>query len=361
MDQSDGAGAVRNPYEVLGVSPDASPEEIRDAYWRLVRFHRTEGEAAWTPTHLGEIQDAYEVLSDPSRRAELDAANGDSARAHEPLTPAPYEPGFPPYESGAQPYQPQGAPPYQPGGPPLPSPEPKPVVHHSRNPIDRLTYRLPRPWRIAIDWIVTIAGAVAIVFAIKQWVVNPYRIPSSSMEPTLHCAGGQGCEARLSDRVLANRFIYRFRSPHRDEIVVFKTPPAAKQRCGAGGTFVKRLIGLPGESWSERNGYVYINGKKLNEPYIKPDRRDTETHSPQVIPKGQYFMMGDNRAESCDSRVWGTVPRKNLIGEVFATYWPPNRISIYSAYVSFGLGALGMLRLPGRIRRRRKSRKSAVQ
>ena len=80
MDQSDGAGAVRNPYEVLGVSPDASPEEIRDAYWRLVRFHRTEGEAAWMPTHLGEIQDAYEVLSDPSRRAEVDAANGVEAQ-----------------------------------------------------------------------------------------------------------------------------------------------------------------------------------------------------------------------------------------------------------------------------------------
>jgi signal peptidase I len=354
MDQSDGAGMVRDPYEVLGVSPDASSEEIRDAYWRLVRFHRTEGEAAWTPTHLGEIQAAYDVLSDPARRAELDAANG----AHEQPRPAPYQPGLPPYEHGPRPYEPGT---HQPGAPPSPPPErPKPV-HRSRNPIDRLTHRLPRPWRIAIDWIVTIAGAVAIVFAIKQWVVNPYRIPSSSMEPTLHCAGGQGCEARLSDRVLANRFIYRFRSPHRGEIVVFKTPPAAKQRCGAGGTFVKRLIGLPGETWSERNGYVYINGKKLNEPYIKPDRRDTETHSPQVISKGQYFMMGDNRAESCDSRVWGTVPRKNLIGEVFATYWPPNRISIYSTYVSFGLVALGMLRLPGRVIRRRRSRKTAVR
>ena len=336
MDPSDGPGAVRNPYEVLGVSPDASSEEIRDAYWRLVHFHRTEGEAAWMPTHLGEIQDAYELLSDPSRRAELDAANGGFASAAQPPTPPPYQPGRPPYQ--------------QPGAQPFPPAEPKPV-HHSRNPIDRLTHRLPRPWRIAIDWIITIAGAVAIVFAIKQWVVNPYRIPSSSMEPTLHCAGGQGCEARLSDRVLANRFIYRFRSPHRGEIVVFKTPPQAQARCGAGGTFVKRLIGLPGETWSEQNGFVYINGKKLNEPYIKPDRRDTETHPAQTIPKGTYFMMGDNRAESCDSRVWGTVPRKNLIGEVFATYWPPNRISIYSAYVSLGLGLVGLLRLPRRLRR----------
>jgi signal peptidase I len=334
MDQPDGSDAVRNPYEVLGVSPDASQEEIRDAYWRLVRFHRLEGETAWTATHLGEIQDAYDLLSDPTRRAELDAANGDTPSAAPPLPPW-----------------------FQPGPPALPAPaESAPPPRRSRNPIDRLTHRLPRPWRIAVDWIVTIAGAVAIVFAIKQWVVNPYRIPSSSMEPTLHCAGGPGCEARLSDRVLANRFIYHFRSPRRGEIVVFKTPPAAQARCGAGGTFVKRLIGLPGETWSERNGYVYINGKKLNESYIKADRRDTETHEAQKIPKGMYFMMGDNRAESCDSRVWGPVPRKNLIGEVFATYWPPNRISIYSTYVSFGLFALGLIRLPLRLRRRSRRR-----
>jgi signal peptidase I len=202
-----------------------------------------------------------------------------------------------------------------------------------RNPVDHLTRGLPHPWRVAIDWVVTIAGAILIVLAIKAWVVNPYRIPSSSMEPTLHCArNASGCEARFSDRVLANRFIYRFRDPKRGEIIVFKTPPAAQARCGAGGTFVKRLIGLPGETIEERlirgDGYVYINGKKLNEPYIRPERRD---HGPELAPKkipaGRYFMMGDNRSQSCDSRVWGTVPRANLVGKVFATYWPPNRIS----------------------------------
>jgi signal peptidase I len=198
------------------------------------------------------------------------------------------------------------------------------------NPIDRMTAGLPRPWRVGIDWIVTVAAAIAIVFGLKAWVVNPYRIPSSSMEPTLHCARPEsGCEARFSDRVLANRLIYHFRDPHRGEIIVFKTPPLAAQRCGAGGTFVKRLIGLPGDEWSERNGYVYINGKKLDEPYVKPDRRDTFSYPQRLIPKGEYFMMGDNRLKSCDSRAWGPVPRKNLIGEVFFTYWPPNRISFH--------------------------------
>ncbi len=198
-----------------------------------------------------------------------------------------------------------------------------------RNPIDHLTEGLPHGWRVTIDWLVTIVGAIAIVLAIKAWVVNPYRIPSSSMEPTLHCARpGSECEARFSDRVLACRFCFRFSSPKRGQIIVFHTPPLAAVRCGAGGTFVKRLIGLPGEIWEERAGYVYINGKKLDEPYIKASRRDTRTVAPQKIPPGHYFMMGDNRVSSCDSRSWGTVPRSNLIGNVFATYWPPNRISI---------------------------------
>ena len=114
-----------------------------------------------------------------------------------------------------------------------------------RNPLERMG--IPQPWRTIIDWVFTIVGAIAIVLAIKAWVVNPYRIPSSSMEPTLHCARpASGCESRFSDRVLANRLIYHFRDPKRGEIVVFKVPDLARERCGAGGVFVKRIIGLPG-------------------------------------------------------------------------------------------------------------------
>jgi signal peptidase I len=194
---------------------------------------------------------------------------------------------------------------------------------------------MPRAWRIAIDWILTVGFAVAVVLALKTWVVNPYRIPSASMEPTLHCAhtqAGDGCEASHSDRVLANRFIYRFRSPHRGEIVVFNTPKAAKQDCGEGGTFVKRLIGLPGDLVHEDpNGFIYINQHKLNEPYISAHRRRQDTEyagETWRVPSGEYFFMGDNRGQSCDSRRWGSVPRKDLVGPVFATYWPPNRISL---------------------------------
>jgi signal peptidase I len=204
-----------------------------------------------------------------------------------------------------------------------------------RNPIDRLTRGLPRGLRVTIDWAVTIVGAVAIVLVVKAYVVNPYRIPSSSMEPSLHCARpAAGCEARFSDRVLANRFIYHLREPRRGEIVVFETPPEAQVKCGAGGTFVKRLIGLPGETIEVRlergDGYVYVNGKKLREPYVRPDRRIQSTAmAPRKIPPNHYFMMGDNRSQSCDSRQWGPVARDNVIGKVFATYWPPQRISLH--------------------------------
>ncbi|MDX6467417.1 MAG: signal peptidase [Gaiellaceae bacterium] len=201
-----------------------------------------------------------------------------------------------------------------------------------RDPLGRLFPGLPREVRIVLDWVFTIGGAILIVLALKAWVVNPYRIPSSSMEPTLHCARpAQGCEAHYSDRVLANRFIYHFRDPKRGEIIVFKTPGNAPV-CGttqAHEVFVKRLIGLPGDTVSERaGGQVYIDGKLLSEPYIQPERRAQDhTVGSWSVPKGEYFFMGDNRSQSCDSRVWGSVPRGNLIGEVFFVYWPLNRIS----------------------------------
>jgi signal peptidase I len=279
---------VTDHYATLGVSRAATRAEIDEAFDRA-------SDTAWSDERVLELRTAHQTLTDPARRADYDRALAD---------------GFaPPVEL---------------------APEPR---KRSRNPVDRLTQGLPHGLRVTIDWIVTIVGAIAIVLAIKAWVVNPYRIPSSSMEPTLHCAQpAHGCEARFSDRVLANRFIYRLRDPKRGEIVVFQTPPAAQARCGAGGTFVKRLIGLPGEQLELRSSqglsYVYINGKKLDEPYIGPNRRDARPPETFTIPQGQYFMMGDNRSQSCDSREWGTVPRKNLIGKVFATYWPPNRISV---------------------------------
>jgi signal peptidase I len=195
-----------------------------------------------------------------------------------------------------------------------------------RNPLDVLTSGLPPAWRLVIDWLLTIVGAILIVLAIKSWVIDPYRIPSESMEPTLHCARpADGCEARFSDRVLACRICYRLSAPKRGDVVVFHTPTLAAERCGEGGVYVKRLIGLPGDIWEERSGYVYIDGKKLGEPYVPQSRRDDRTIGPMRIPQGRYFMMGDNRRLSCDSRAWGTVARSAFIGKVVAIYWPPTR------------------------------------
>jgi len=207
-----------------------------------------------------------------------------------------------------------------------------------RGPIDRLFPNLSQGARVAVDWVLTIVVAVLIVLGVKEWVMNPYRIPSPSMEPTLHCARPEpNCEATRSDRVLANRFIYRFRDPKRGEIVVFHAPKAATVQCPPGGIFVKRIIGLPGEVWAERKGLTYIDGKRLSEPYLAPRRRDGDTKTladipptgtMQRIPDDMYLMEGDNRTHSCDSRVWGLVPRSSIIGKVFLTYWPLGRIGV---------------------------------
>jgi signal peptidase I len=192
---------------------------------------------------------------------------------------------------------------------------------------DRATSRLPQPWRTIFDWALTVTVAIAFVLVFEAEVAKPYRIPSSSMEPTLHCAKpGPECLGSFNDRIIANRLAYDFGSPKRGQIVVFKTTPAAAI-CGVGdggNTFVKRLIGLPGDTVSERNGIVFINGKPLSEPYIDPAFRDHETGTWHVAA-GHYFFLGDDRAFSCDSRRWGSVPRSNLIGPAAITYWPPSR------------------------------------
>ena len=194
--------------------------------------------------------------------------------------------------------------------------------------LDRAQSRIPAPWRTVLDWLVTIAVAIAFILIFEAEVAKPFRIPSSSMEPTLHCAKpGDWCLGSIDDRVIANRLAYDFGSPTRGQLVVFKAP-AATAKCGGGegGTFVKRLIGLPSEEVSEHTGTIFIDGKELTEPYVDPGLRDVQSGTWRV-PPGQYFFLGDDRSHSCDSRTWGSVPRSSLIGPVVLTYWPPDRIS----------------------------------
>ena len=202
--------------------------------------------------------------------------------------------------------------------------------------------RLPDPWRKIADWVLTLAVAIGFVLAFEAEVAKPYRIPSASMERTLLCARpGLGCTASTSDRVLVNRLAYDFGSPQRGQIVVFTAPRKANdcQPGDAGTTFVKRLIGLPGDTVREDGeGFIWIRRAgakgwtKLAEPYLSAQSRLADRkhfdHSWKV-PHGEYFMLGDNRANSCDSRTWGPVPRASLIGPVIFTYWPPDRISYH--------------------------------
>jgi signal peptidase I len=192
----------------------------------------------------------------------------------------------------------------------------------------RLVSRLPRPWRRVLDWVLTLAAAILLVLVFEAEIAKPYRVPSASMEPTLHCARpARGCAARSSDRVIALRILYRFRDPRRGEVAVFHAPPAARA-CGRSGIFIKRVIGLPGEQVSERAGVVFVNGRRLTNQYVPRALRDHDTASWPRLGRDRYFMMGDNRVSSCDSRTWGPVSRQRFIGPAVITYWPPSRISV---------------------------------
>jgi signal peptidase I len=153
-----------------------------------------------------------------------------------------------------------------------------------------------------------------------------YRIPSAAMEPTLRCAAEPRCSGKTDDRVLAIRLRWPFKGVSHGDIVAFHTPPRADATCGSSGVFVKRVIALPGETFAERKGVVYVNGKPLTERYVK--LRDHDTWARRRVPSGSYFLLGDARSQSCDSRVFGPVPRRDLIARVVATYWPPTRIVV---------------------------------
>ena len=195
------------------------------------------------------------------------------------------------------------------------------------------------PLSTVVETVVTIAIAVGVAILIQAFVVKPYRIPSSSMEPTL----------AINQRVLVNRLVSK---PSLGDIVVFHPPHGADPAvpvCGASSqgnghpqacavhtptastqTYIKRVVGLPGDRLSIRNGHVIRNGKPEKDSYIRPCGSDSSCTFPKpfTVPPDQYFMMGDNRPDSLDSRFWGPVPKKWMIGEAFLTYWPPDRVGI---------------------------------
>jgi signal peptidase I len=141
-----------------------------------------------------------------------------------------------------------------------------------------------------------------------------YEVPTSVMEPTIHCGRPKpGCEGRRNARVRVRA--YGEDRPERGDIVALQAPPRAEEHCGFGGVYFKRVIALPGQTWEEKAGVIYVNDRQLAEPYLAPERLDRNTYPLHHITSG-YFVLGDSRAHSCDSREWGPVPRANILGKV---------------------------------------------
>ncbi len=172
--------------------------------------------------------------------------------------------------------------------------------------------------------------AFLIAMVVRTFVVQAFKIPTGSMEPTLHGAKWGG------DKILVNKFIYRFQEPQHGDIVVFSTKGIAG--LDQGKDYIKRLVGLPGDTVEIRDYHIYVNGRRLDQPNIfaqfKYYNTDFESGpygkygTPVTVPPDNYFVMGDNSANSRDSRYWGFEPKKNMKGKAMLTYWPPSRVRI---------------------------------
>jgi signal peptidase I len=191
-----------------------------------------------------------------------------------------------------------------------------------------------------LELVVIIVTAIGLALAVQAWAVKPYQIPSASMEPTLD----------IGQRVLVNRLGSHFGDPQIGDIVVFHPPvgpETSNERCGvrqhpgqacakaiadeSDTNFIKRVVAGPGDRLRIVNGHAIVNGERGDEPYAVPCHTSSQCDFPKpiTIPDGYYFMMGDNRPDSDDSRFWGAVPRDWIVGKAFATYWPPDRIGLF--------------------------------
>jgi signal peptidase I len=186
-----------------------------------------------------------------------------------------------------------------------------------------------------VELVMIVVVALGLALGIQAFLVKPFRIPSASMVPTLD----------IGQRVLVDRVSLRFGDPDVGDVIVFKPPLGADtDTCGAQhpddqpcprptdeeskANFIKRVIATGGDRVKVIDGHAYVNGKRLNEPYARFDSNCGICNLPRemTVPKGYYFMMGDNRGESADSRLWGPIDKDAMIGKAFMTYWPPGRI-----------------------------------
>ncbi|MEE8317617.1 MAG: signal peptidase I, partial [Candidatus Omnitrophota bacterium] len=168
------------------------------------------------------------------------------------------------------------------------------------------------------EWVEPIVIAVILALIIRAFIVQAFKIPTGSMKPTLI----------EGDRLLVNKFIYKFREPERGDIIVFVSPEDKKK------DFIKRLVGLPGETVEISNGTILISGKAVDKDSVIRERyyynRGKFGGSGQTVqvPENAFYVLGDNSISSRDSRYWGFLPRKHLKGKAFLIYWPPTRIQL---------------------------------
>src|ERR671932_1995591 len=160
----------------------------------------------------------------------------------------------------------------------------------------------------ALEYLVILLVSFALVFGfVRPFGMESFWIPSGSMIPTLE----------IGDRVLVNKFIYRFSEPERGDIIVFRSVENTKE------DLIKRVVGVPGDRIAVRGGKLYVNGEPQKEPYTNKKLPDRSFYAQTTVPKNHVFVMGDNRANSADSRVFGPLPEKNIEGEAFLRFWPP--------------------------------------
>jgi signal peptidase I len=165
----------------------------------------------------------------------------------------------------------------------------------------------------ALEYLVILLVSFALVFGfVRPFVMEAFWIPSGSMIPTLE----------IGDRVLVNKFIYRFTEPKRGDIVVFTSVDDPKE------DLIKRVVGVPGDKIAVRGGKLFLNGEPQKEPYTNKKLPDRSFFARTTVPKDHVFVMGDNRGNSADSRVFGPLPKKNIEGEAFLRFWPPDRIGL---------------------------------
>ena len=190
-----------------------------------------------------------------------------------------------------------------------PNPTPIPVLV----PAPRGRNRPQSRARWLVEWAVILVAAVSVAVLVRATVVQAFFIPSPSMVPTL----------KVHDRLLVDKVTFHVRDIRRGDIIVFRRPPALRDT--KINDLIKRVVGLPGETVEGRSGHVFVDGVQLPEPYL-PKGLETAPFEPIVVPLDAYFVMGDNRPESNDSRFWGTVDRSLVVGRAMFRMWPPSRI-----------------------------------